>query len=98
MSHPDVLPEQGDITVRYRALRAAVEAAWAFHRSGEGGEGSTLLVAGERVGLIRFGSRCDVYLPPGVEPSVLLGQRTVAGETILADLVGTQVRREGRAS
>ena len=56
------------------------------------------LAAGERVGLIRFGSRCDVYLPPGVEPSVLLGQRTVAGETILADLAGTQVRREGRAS
>ncbi|MGD9509547.1 MAG: phosphatidylserine decarboxylase [Geminicoccaceae bacterium] len=61
------------------------------------GEGAQL-AAGERVGLIRFGSRCDVYLPQGIVPTVLLGQRTVAGETILADLAGTQVRREGRAS
>ena len=60
------------------------------------GEG-TALAAGERVGLIRFGSRCDVYLPSGVEPAVLVGQRTVAGETVLADLAGTQARREGRA-
>ena len=41
--------------------------------------------AGERVGLIRFGSRCDVYLPDGVEPLVAVGQRAVAGETVLAD-------------
>jgi phosphatidylserine decarboxylase len=59
------------------------------------GEGA-VLAAGERVGLIRFGSRCDVYLPSGVEPAVLIGQRTVAGETVLADLAGTQARREGR--
>lgn len=42
------------------------------------------VVAGQRVGLIRFGSRVDVYLPHGTEPSVLLGQRSVAGETIIA--------------
>lgn len=42
------------------------------------------LVTGQRVGLIRFGSRVDVYLPAGTSSQVLLGQRTVAGETILA--------------
>ncbi len=40
--------------------------------------------AGQRVGLIRFGSRVDVYLPAGTSPKVALGQKTVAGETILA--------------
>jgi len=43
------------------------------------------LHAGERIGLIRFGSRCDVYLPDGVTPLVAKGQRAVAGETVLAD-------------
>ncbi len=42
--------------------------------------------AGQRVGLIRFGSRVDVYLPAGAAPRVALGQRTVAGETVLAVL------------
>ncbi len=42
------------------------------------------LACGERIGLIRFGSRVDVYLPPGVEPSVLPGQIMVAGETPVA--------------
>jgi len=44
------------------------------------------LAAGQRFGLIRFGSRVDVYLPQGVMPLVCLGQRSVAGETILASL------------
>jgi len=44
------------------------------------------LDAGERFGLIRFGSRLDIYLPDGVQPAVALGQTAVAGETILADL------------
>ncbi len=42
------------------------------------------VVAGQRVGLIRFGSRVDVYLPAGTEPRVLLGQKIIAGETVLA--------------
>jgi phosphatidylserine decarboxylase len=42
--------------------------------------------AGERLGLIRFGSRVDVYLPAGTTPFVGLGAQAVAGETILADL------------
>ena len=48
-------------------------------------EGQTL-VSGERFGLIRFGSRVDVYLPPGVEPCVHIGQTMVAGETPIARL------------
>lgn len=47
------------------------------------------LAAGERFGLIRFGSRLDVYLPPGVAPLVSVGQTMVAGETVLADLDAT---------
>jgi phosphatidylserine decarboxylase len=43
------------------------------------------LQAGQRFGLIRFGSRVDVYLPEGVAPLVCVGQRAVAGETVLAD-------------
>ena len=42
-----------------------------------------VVTAGERVGLIRFGSRVDVYLPEGTAPKVALGQRCVAGETVL---------------
>ena len=45
-----------------------------------------LLAAGQRVGLIRFGSRVDVYLPMGTDPKILLGQRVIGGETILAEL------------
>ena len=44
------------------------------------------IAAGQRVGLIRFGSRVDVYLPAGVEPRVVMGQKTIAGETVLAEL------------
>jgi phosphatidylserine decarboxylase len=42
--------------------------------------------AGARFGLIRFGSRVDIYLPPGVVPCVIEGQRMIGAETILADL------------
>jgi phosphatidylserine decarboxylase len=41
---------------------------------------------GERFGLIRFGSRLDIYLPSGAEPTVQIGQTMIAGETILARL------------
>lgn len=41
--------------------------------------------AGEIFGLIRFGSRVDVYLPPGFSPRVLAGQISIAGESIIAD-------------
>jgi phosphatidylserine decarboxylase len=42
--------------------------------------------AGERIGMIRFGSRVDVYLPEGVKPIVAEGQVAVAGETVIADV------------
>ncbi len=45
------------------------------------------LAAGERVGIIRFGSRVDLDLPVGAEPAVRVGDRVVAGETIVARLV-----------
>jgi len=54
------------------------------------------LAAGQRFGLIRFGSRVDVYLPPGVSPLACLGQRAVAGETVLADLDSTEAARASR--
>ena len=44
-----------------------------------------VLHAGERIGMIRFGSRCDVYLPDGYVPLVAVGQQAFAGETIFAD-------------
>lgn len=44
------------------------------------------LRTGERFGLIRFGSRLDVYLPPGVPCLVAIGQTMVAGETVIAEL------------
>ncbi len=49
-------------------------------------EPGAVLAVGERVGLIRFGSRVDVYLPAGYVPAVIVGQRAIAGETILARL------------
>jgi phosphatidylserine decarboxylase len=52
------------------------------------------VAAGERVGLIRFGSRVDVFLPAGTGSLVLLGQRTIAGETILGEL-GEDPQRSG---
>jgi phosphatidylserine decarboxylase len=52
----------------------------AFVREGD------MVDAGQRVGLIRFGSRVDVYLPAGTAPKVLLGQRSIAGETVLAEV------------
>ena len=51
--------------------------------------------AGERFGLIRFGSRVDVYLPDGTEPLVAVGQTAVAGETVLADLAAEEQARAG---
>ncbi|MDO8605369.1 MAG: phosphatidylserine decarboxylase [Phaeospirillum sp.] len=51
--------------------------------------------AGQRFGLIRFGSRVDVYLPDGVAPLVALGQSIIAGETVLADLDSAEAARPG---
>ncbi|CAM9938238.1 unnamed protein product [Phaeothamnion confervicola] len=56
------------------------------------------LRAGERFGMIRFGSRVDVYLPEGVAPLVVLGQTMVAGETVIADLNANEPQRTGHRS
>jgi phosphatidylserine decarboxylase len=60
----------------------------AFVRQGD------MVDAGERIGLIRFGSRVDVYLPAGTAPKVLLGQRAIAGETVLGE-IGVDVSLTG---
>src|SRR5215208_125911 len=51
-------------------------------------EGATV-GAGERIGMIRFGSRVDIYLPEGTRPLVAAGQTAIAGETVIADLHGS---------
>jgi phosphatidylserine decarboxylase len=56
----------------------------AFVREGD------VVEAGQRVGLIRFGSRVDIYLPGSAAPRVALGQRAIAGETILG-IVGLDI-------
>ncbi len=58
-------------------------------------EGDSIGV-GERLGLIRFGSRVDLYLPPGHGALVAVGQRAVGGETVLADLRSDEPEREAR--
>ena len=45
-----------------------------------------ILAKGQRVGLIRFGSRVDVYLPAGTDAAVMIGQRVIAGETVVAEI------------
>jgi phosphatidylserine decarboxylase len=55
-----------------------------------------MVAKGQRVGLIRFGSRVDVYLPAGTDPKVMIGQTTIAGETVLAE-VGQRGLIEGIA-
>jgi len=51
--------------------------------------------AGDRFGIIRFGSRTDIYLPLGVPAHVCVGQSVIGGETVLADLLSTEDARKG---
>lgn len=51
--------------------------------------------AGDLYGLIRFGSRVDIYLPPGVAPLVCIGQRMIGGETVIADFTSAETARIG---
>ena len=55
------------------------------------------VVTGQRIGIIRFGSRVDVYCPEGYVPMVIAGQRMVGGETVLADLLAHEPARLGFA-
>jgi phosphatidylserine decarboxylase len=61
-----------------------------FVRPGEG------VGAGERIGMIRFGSRVDVYLPEGARALVAEGQTAIAGETVIADLRAGDAQRSFR--
>ncbi len=54
------------------------------------------LTAGARFGMIRFGSRVDVYFPDGVQPLVIEGQKVLAGESVLADLKSGEPARIGK--
>lgn len=49
---------------------------------------------GDRIGIIRFGSRVDIYLPKGVTPSIAVGQRTIGGETVIANLTSKSKKIE----
>lgn len=59
-------------------------------------EGDTV-ATGERIGLIRFGSRVDVYMPPGCQPLVAVGSKAVAGETVIAAFGGAERPRQFRS-
>jgi phosphatidylserine decarboxylase len=59
-------------------------------------EGDDLRV-GQRFGLIRFGSRVDVYLPPATQILVGVDQMAIAGETVIADLRGEEPPRHFKA-
>src|SRR5579871_2668233 len=61
-----------------------------FVREGEA------IAAGQRIGMIRFGSRVDVYLPEGTGPLVSEGQTALAGETVIADLTNAAQTRSFR--
>lgn len=59
-------------------------------------EGQQVAV-GQRVGIIRFGSRVDIYCPPPYVPMVVAGQRMIGGETVLADRLAAEPPRRGVA-
>jgi phosphatidylserine decarboxylase len=85
------MPAGGEIgVVQIAGLVARRIVTWAR-------EGDSLGV-GQRYGLIRFGSRVDTYLPPGKAALVNIGQRAIAGETVLADLKSDEPEREARRS
>ena len=54
-----------------------------------------MIRTGERMGLIRFGSRCDVYLEDGMVPLVDVGMTAIGGETVIADMAATELPRRG---
>jgi phosphatidylserine decarboxylase len=56
------------------------------------------IAAGQRIGMIRFGSRVDVYLPEGAQALVAEGQTAIAGETVLADLKAAEPARTFRVN
>jgi phosphatidylserine decarboxylase len=85
---PDFQTGQGDMAVvQIAGLVARRIILW----SNQGDQ----LLAGQRFGMIRFGSRTDLYLPPGTSPLVIPGQRMIGGETVVADLASSEAPRAG---
>jgi phosphatidylserine decarboxylase len=84
---PDDAPEIAFVLIAGLVARRIVCGV----RSGE------RVAAGQRVGIIRFGSRVDIYCPPPYVPLVALGQRMIAGETVLADRQAREEPRQGFA-
>ena len=70
-------------------------AGWVARRIICNAENDKAYLSGEEFGLIRFGSRVDLYLPKGVNPMVSIGQRMIEGETVIADLASKEKAREG---
>ena len=85
------LPDGGDIAFVQIAGLVARRIVWDVR------EGQSLK-AGERFGMIRFGSRVDIYLPHGAKPAVGLGQTMVAGETVIATRDGQGIAQDYRVS
>lgn len=83
------MPGGGDIGVVQIAGLVARRIV-TFSREGDS------VAAGQRFGLIRFGSRVDVFLPPGHHALVSVGQRAIGGETVFADLKSAEPEREAR--
>ena len=77
---------QGDIGVTQIAGLVARRIVTALREGQE-------IIAGQRVGMIRFGSRAEVYLPPNWSVPALIGQRALGGETVLADALSTEPAR-----
>ncbi len=75
----------GIVSGQHRILVRQIAGLVARRIVTDGSAGDTV-IQGERMGLIRFGSRVDVFLPPESKLRIRLGQRTKAGETVLADL------------
>lgn len=88
----------GIATARGEVIGVALIAGLVARRIVRFVEAGQAVRAGERIALIRFGSRCDVYLPDGMTPLVLVGQRAVGGETVLADRLRNRPPGEGRRS
>jgi phosphatidylserine decarboxylase len=82
--------QEGDYKIGFIQIAGLVARRIVCHLK-EGQEVST----GERFGLIRFGSRVDVFLPENAIPLVVVGQTAIGGETILADMKSSEEARSG---
>jgi len=70
-------------------------AGWVARRIVTTVEENDEVKTGQELGIIRFGSRADIYLPKGIAPQVIIGQRTVEGETVIADFQSIEEPRLG---